>query len=151
MKKDSIHMKKTIVVAMLAAVLLGAPAAQAITTPAENPFASKAEEVSGLIDACMAAFNELIGTYEGIVDTASANAAAEKLPALHTSLQAAVDKVNALGETDEETQALFMTRLMPMLFVFGGRTTTAFDRIKENAYYGSESLRNFMEYVLPQE
>ena len=147
MKKDSIHMKKTIVVAMLAAVLLGAPAAQAITTPAENPFASKAEEASGLIDACMAAFNELIGTYEGIVDTASANAAAEKLPALHTNLQAAVDKVNALGET----QALFMTRLMPMLFVFGGRTTTAFDRIKENGYYGSESLRNFMEYVLPQE
>ena len=147
MKKDSIHMKKTIVVAMLAAVLLGAPAAQAITTPAENPFASKAEEASGLIDACMAAFNELIGTYEGLVDTASANAAAEKLPALHTNLQAAVDKVNALGET----QALFMTRLMPMLFVFGGRTTTAFDRIKENGYYGSESLRNFMEYVLPQE
>ena len=144
-------MKKTIVVTMLAAGLLGAPAAQAVTTPAENPFASKAEEASGLIDACIAAFNELIGTYEGIVDTTSANAATEKLPALHTNLQTAVDKVNALGETDAETQTLFMTRLMPMLFVFGGRTTAAFDRIKENAYYGSDSLRNFMEYVLPQE
>ena len=144
-------MKKTIVAAMLAAVLLGSPAAQAVSTPAGNPFVSKAEEASGLIDACIAAFNELIGTYEGIVDTVSANAAAEKLPSLHTSLQTAVDKVNALGETDEETQALFMTRLMPMLFVFGGRTTAAFDRIKENAYYGSDSLRNFMEYVLPQE
>lgn len=151
MKKQTTQMKKTIVVTMLAAGLLGAPAAQAVTTPAENPFASKAEEASGLIDACIAAFNELIGTYEGIVDTTSANAAAEKLPALHTNLQTAVDKVNALGETDAETQTLFMTRLMPMLFVFGGRTTAAFDRIKENAYYGSDSLRNFMEYVLPQE
>ena len=144
-------MKKTIAAAMLAATLLGTPVAQAVLVPSETPFASKAEEASGLIDACIAAFNELIGTYEGIVDTVSANAAAEKLPALHTNLQAAVDKVNALGETDEETKALFMTRLMPMLFVFGGRTTTAFDRIKENGYYGSESLRNFMEYVLPQE
>ena len=151
MKKQTTQMKKTIVVTMLAAGLLGAPAAQAVTTPAENPFASKAEEASGLIDACIAAFNELIGTYEGIVDTTSANAAAEKLPAMHTNLQTAVDKVNALGETDAETQTLFMTRLMPMLFVFGGRTTAAFDRIKENAYYGSDSLRNFMEYVLPQE
>lgn len=144
-------MKKTIAAAMLAATLLGTPVAQAVLIPSETPFACKAEEASGLIEACIAAFNELIGTYEGIVDTASANAAAEKLPALHTNLQAAVDKVNAIGETDEETQALFMTRLMPMLFVFGGRTTTAFDRIKENGYYGSESLRNFMEYVLPQE
>ena len=48
------------------------------------------------------------------------------------NLQTAVDKVNAIGEADEATQSLFMTRLMPMLFVFGGRTNAAFERIKEN-------------------
>ena len=140
-----------ILITLAAAFALCSPAALAIHAPTDKPFTSTAEEAAGLIDACINAFNELLSTYEGINNTTSANAAAEKLPTLHMNLQAAVDKVNALGETDEETQNLFMTRLMPMLFVFGGRTTAAFDRIKENNYYESEDLRNFMEQVLPQE
>ena len=140
-----------LIITLAAALSLYAPVAQAIYVPSEKPHATAGEEAAGLIDACISAFNELLSVYEGICDAASANAAAEKLPALHVNLQKAVDKVNALGETDEATQALLMTRLMPMLFVFGGRTSAAFDRIKENHYYGSESLRNFMEYVLPQE
>jgi hypothetical protein len=94
--------------------------------------------------------HEQITTYEGIVDTATANAAVEKLPSLHVNLQTAVDKVNSIGEADEETQRLFMTRVMPMLFIAGARTTAAFERIKENNYYDSEDLRAFMERVLPQ-
>ena len=135
---------------LAAAVALCSPAALAIHTPTEKPFATSAEEASGLIDAAIVAFNDLISTYEGIKDTASANAAAEKLPALHMNLQTAVDKVNAIGEADEATQSLFMTRLMPMLFVFGGRTNAAFERIKENNYYDSDELRSFMEQILPQ-
>ncbi len=139
-----------LLITLASAFALCSPAALAIVTPTDKPFASTAEEASSLIDACITAFNELISAYEGINDTASANAAVEKLPALHMNLQTSVDKVNALGETDEATQNLFMTRLMPMLFVFGGRTNAAFERIKENNYYESEDLRNFMQQVLPQ-
>ena len=135
---------------VLAALAWSSPAALAIHTPAENPFSSRIEENASLIDACVAAFNELISTYESIVDTASAQTAVEKLPALHTGLQNAVDKVNSIGEADEATQNLMMTRLMPMMFVFGARTTAAFERIKENDYYGCDELRSFMEQVLPQ-
>ena len=132
------------------AFALCCPAALAIHTPVDAPFVTRAEEASALIDACEAAFNELLTTYEGIVDTATANAAVEKLPSLHVNLQTSVDKVNSIGEADEETQRLFMTRVMPMLFIAGARTTAAFERIKENNYYDSEDLRAFMERVLPQ-
>lgn len=135
---------------LAAAFALCCPAALAIHTPVDAPFATRAEEASALIDACEAAFNELLTTYEGIVDTATANAAVEKLPSLHVNLQTSVDKVNSIGEADEETQRLFMTRVMPMLFIAGARTTAAFERIKENNYYDSEDLRAFMERVLPQ-
>ena len=134
---------------LAAAFALCSPAALAIHTPVDAPFATRAEEASALIDACEAAFNELLTTYEGIVDTATANAAVEKLPSLHVNLQTSVDKVNSIGEADEETQRLFMTRVMPMLFIAGARTTAAFERIKENNYYDSEDLRAFMERVLP--
>ena len=132
------------------AFALCCPAALAIHTPVDAPFVTRAEEASALIDACEAAFNELLTTYEGIVDTATANAAVEKLPSLHVNLQTSVDKVNSIGEADEETQRLFMTRVMPMLFIAGARTTAAFERIKENNYYDSEDLRAFMEKILPQ-
>ena len=135
---------------LAAAFALCCPAALAIHTPVDAPFATRAEEATALIDACEAAFNELLTTYEGIVDTATANAAVEKLPSLHVNLQTSVDKVNSIGEADEETQRLFMTRVMPMLFIAGARTTAAFDRIKENNYYDSEDLRSFMENILPQ-
>lgn len=135
---------------LAAAIALCCPAALAIHTPVDAPFATRAEEASALIDACEAAFNELLTTYEGIVDTATANAAVEKLPSLHVNLQTSVDKVNSIGEADEETQRLFMTRVMPMLFIAGARTTAAFERIKENNYYDSEDLRAFMERILPQ-
>ena len=135
---------------LAAAIALCCPAALAIHTPVDAPFATRAEEATALIDACEAAFNELLTTYEGIVDTATANAAVEKLPSLHVNLQTSVDKVNSIGEADEETQRLFMTRVMPMLFIAGARTTAAFERIKENNYYDSEDLRAFMERVLPQ-
>ena len=135
---------------LAAAFTLCCPAALAIHTPVDAPFATRAEEATALIDACEAAFNELLTTYEGIVDTATANAAVEKLPSLHVNLQTSVDKVNSIGEADEETQRLFMTRVMPMLFIAGARTTAAFERIKENNYYDSEDLRAFMENILPQ-
>ena len=135
---------------LAAAFTLCCPAALAIHTPVDAPFATPAEEATAYIDACEAAFNELLTTYEGIVDTATANAAVEKLPSLHVNLQAAVDKVNSIGEAGEATQSLFMTRVMPMLFIAGARTTAAFDRIKENNYYDSEDLRAFMENILPQ-
>lgn len=135
---------------LAAAFALCCPAALAIHTPVDAPFATRAEEATALIDACEAAFNELLTTYEGIVDTATANAAVEKLPSLHVNLQTSVDKVNSIGEADEETQRLFMTRVMPMLFIAGARTTAAFERIKENNYYDSEDLRAFMEKILPQ-
>lgn len=137
-------------VTLAAAFALCCPAALAIHTPVDAPFATRAEEATALIDACEAAFNALLTTYEGIVDTATANAAVEKLPSLHVNLQTSVDKVNSIGEADEETQRLFMTRVMPMLFIAGARTTAAFERIKENNYYDSEDLRAFMEKILPQ-
>ncbi len=132
------------------AFTLGCPSVMAIHTPTSAPFATRAEEAAALIDAFETAFNALLTTYEGIVDTATANDSVEKLPSLHYNLQTAVDKVNSIGEADEATQSLFMTRVMPMLFIAGARTTAAFDRIKENNYYDSEDLRAFMEKILPQ-
>jgi hypothetical protein len=133
---------------LVAAFALCSPAALAIHTPADAPFATRAEEASALIDACETAFNELLTTYEGIVDTATANAAVEKLPSLHVNLQTSVDKVNSIGEADAATQNLFMTKLLPMLFVNGSRTQMALERIRQNDYYGSEKLRHFMEVEL---
>ena len=104
-----------------------------------------------MIDECLVAMNDVLTTYEAIKDTQSADAAAEKLKPLHIRMQEAVDKVNSIGEPDAATQNLFMTKLLPMLFVNGARTQAALERIRENDYYGSEKLRHFMEVeLMPQ-
>ena len=133
---------------ILAAGLLCSPMLHAIQTPADAPFARPVEETARMIDDCLAAMNDVLTTYESIQDTQSADAAAEKLKPLHIRMQQAVDKVNSIGEADAATQNLFMTRLLPMIFVNGARTQTALGRIRENDYYGSEKLRHFMEVEL---
>ena len=136
---------------ILAAGLLCSPMLQAIQAPAETPFARPVEESAKLIDDCINAMNDVLTTYEAIKDTASADAAADKLKPLHIRMQLAVDKVNSIGEADAATQNLFMTKLLPMLFVNGARTQAAMERIRENDYYGSEKLRHFLEVeLLPQ-
>ena len=141
-------MKKILI---LAAAVLCCPVLQAVQAPSETPFARPVEETSRIIDDCVAAMNDVLTTYEGIKDTQTADAAADKLKPLHIRMQQAVDKVNSIGEADAATQNLFMTKLLPMLFVNGARTNAAMERIRENDYYGSEKLRHFLEVeLLPQ-
>lgn len=113
--------------------------------PDSTAITSSVERNQELIDACIEALNNVLVAYESVKDTYSADAAADRLEDLHRKMQMAVDKVNAIGETDEATNNLFMTRLLPFLFVSGSRITTASDSIKANDYYGSEKLRHFME------
>ncbi|MBR5330403.1 MAG: hypothetical protein IKV13_02840 [Akkermansia sp.] len=120
----------------------------AVQVTEETPFARSVDETAVLIDECVASMNEVLSAYEGISDTLSADAAAGRLRSLHARMQAAVDKVNSIGEADAATQNLFMTKLLPMLFVNAARTQAAFERIRQNNYYGSEKLRHFMEDVL---
>jgi hypothetical protein len=141
-------MKKMLI---FAAALLCCPVLQAVQAPSETPFARPVEETAKMIDECLVAMNDVLTTYEAIKDTQSADAAAEKLKPLHIRMQEAVDKVNSIGEPDAATQNLFMTKLLPMLFVNGARTQAALERIRENDYYGSEKLRHFMEVeLMPQ-
>lgn len=132
----------------LISALLCSPVVYAVQAPEESPFARPVGETAVLIDECVAAMNEVLSAYEGITDTRSADAAAERLRSLHVRMQTAVDKVNSIGEADAATQNLFMTKLLPMLFVNAARTQAAFERIRQNNYYGSEKLRHFMEDVL---
>ncbi len=135
----------------LIVALLFAPVLYAAQMPADTPFVRPVEETSRIIDDCVAAMNDVLTTYEGIKDTQSADAAADKLKPLHIHMQQTVDKVNSIGEADAATQNLFMTKLLPMLFVNGARTKAAMERIRENDYYGSEKLRHFLEVeLLPQ-
>lgn len=132
----------------LISALLCSPVLYAVQVTEETPFARSVDETAALIDECVASMNEVLSAYEGITDTRSADAAAGRLRSLHVRMQAAVDKVNSIGEADAATQKLFMTKLLPMLFVNGARTQTAFERIRQNNYYGSEKLRHFMEVEL---
>ena len=133
---------------VLISALLCSPVLYAVQVTEEAPFARSVDETAALIDECVASMNEVLSAYEGITDTRSADAAAGRLRSLHVRMQAAVDKVNSIGEADAATQNLFMTKLLPMLFVNGARTQTAFERIRQNNYYGSEKLRHFMEEEL---
>lgn len=121
---------------------------QAVPVPAATPFAPSTEENARLIDECLAAMNNVLTTYEGIKDTASADEAAGRLKSLHIIMQEKVDAVNAMGQTDPATQNLLFTKLLPMLFVNGARTKEAFERIRQNDFYGSEKLRQFMDVEL---
>lgn len=132
----------------LISALLCSPVLYAVQVTEETPFARSVDETAALIDECVASMNEVLFAYEGISDTQSADAAAERLRSLHVRMQTAVDKVNSIGEADAATQNLFMTKLLPMLFVNAARTQAAFERIRQNNYYGSEKLRHFMEDVL---
>lgn len=132
----------------MAACLSVIPQSQAVLVSEPISFARSADEVSALIDDCLQAMNAVLEVYEGVADTRSADAAAERLKPLHLRMQQTVDKVNSLGEVDAATQNLLMTRLLPMIIVNASRTETAFDRIRQNAYYGSEALRHFMEVEL---
>ena len=133
---------------VLISALLCSPVLYAVQVTEEAPFARSVDETAALIDECVASMNEVLSAYEGITDTRSADAAAGRLRSLHVRMQAAVDKVNSIGEADAATQNLFMTKLLPMLFVNGARTQTAFERIRQNNYSGSEKLRHFMEEEL---
>lgn len=135
----------------LISALLCSPVLYAVQVTEETPFARSVDETAALIDECVASMNEVLSAYEGISDTQSADAAAGRLRSLHARMQAAVDKVNSIGEADAATQNLFMTKLLPMLFVNAARTQTAFERIRQNNYYGSEKLRHFMEEELVQQ
>ena len=132
----------------LISALLCSPVLYAVQVTEETPFARSVDETAALIDECVASMNEVLSAYEGISDTQSADAATGRLRSLHARMQAAVDKVNSIGEADAATQNLFMTKLLPMLFVNAARTQTAFERIRQNNYYGSEKLRHFMEEEL---
>ncbi len=134
------------------AALVSAPVLPAVQVPEESPFVRKVDENQAAIDECIAAMEAVLTTYEGIQDTSSADAAAARLEGLHRRMEKAVDRVNAIGEADAATQNLFMTKLLPMLFVNAARTKMAVERIQTNDYYGSVALRQFMEVTLvPQE
>lgn len=141
----------TMRVLAIVSALLSCPLLPAMQVTEDAPFVRTVDETAVLIDECVAAMNDVLAAYEGITNTRSADAAAGRLRPLHVRMQAAVDKVNSIAEADAATQNLFMTKLLPMLFVNASRTKVAFDRIRENNYYGSEKLRHFMETELVQQ
>lgn len=114
----------------------------------DSTFGRSPEENARIVEDCLTAMNNVLVTYEGIKDTASADAAADRLKSLHQVMQEKVDAVNKIDQSDKATQDLFFTKLVPMLFVNGARTKEAFERIRQNDYYGSEKLRQFMEVDL---
>lgn len=121
------------------------PAQQAAGVSLTAPISEAEEQPDALIDH----MHSYIVALEGVHDTATANAAADSLRALHNKVTATTARLSQLTPPDNSVVLRLQQKLHSARLYFAPRAERAQNSIRQNGFYGSSSLQQAIRLFSP--